>query len=285
MAPPVSFLQSSLAEVILVVCAVSRSTHAFMPSSPLCLVSPIRPTDTPTSVVGTLESLPLRLSSPKEEKAEDKFGGDSMSSTKSHQGQAATNTINERLLAELQEAQDKERFGARSAAGKKMGLVDGFGRRRKSDEEIRAAIAEARDLNGVNPLVALTGGLFAFAAAALLWWSTNQLGTWFALHPPETDVYFVQRASQVFRNIVMGMVSLASGFFGVTGLGIFLLGVRVAYGVLTGELDPTPIKPSAAAAAAARGKKEAVDFGKMMDLMTNKKSGRRGGASDTKRDG
>ena len=42
----------------------------------------------------------------------------------------------------------------------------------------------------------------------------------------------------------MGLSSLASGFFGVVGVGIFLLGVRVAYGVMTGELDPTPIKKS-----------------------------------------
>ena len=37
----------------------------------------------------------------------------------------------------------------------------------------------------------------------------------------------------------MGILSLASGFFFVTGLGIFLLGVRVAQGVASGELDPT----------------------------------------------
>lgn len=46
----------------------------------------------------------------------------------------------------------------------------------------------------------------------------------------------------VFRNVVVGLSSLASGFFGVVGLGIFLLGVRVGYGVIMGELDPTPIK-------------------------------------------
>ena len=191
-------------------------------------------------------------------------------------GMAVTNTINERLMAELQEAEDKEKYGAKSGAGKKYGLVDGFGRTRKTDEEIQAAIEEARDLNGVNPLVALTGGVFALVAAAILWWSTGLLGTWFATHPPQTDVYFVQRASQVVRNIAMGLFSLASGFFGVTGVGIFLLGVRVAYGVMVGVLDPTPIKPSAAAAAAAKEKQDAVDFGNIMGLMMNKKPNRRG---------
>ena len=70
----------------------------------------------------------------------------------------------------------------------------------------------------------------------------------------------------------MGMISLASGFFGVTGLGIFGMGVRVGYGVMTGELDPTPIKSRTA-----KAKESSVDFGNMMNLMMNKKPGRRGG--------
>lgn len=181
---------------------------------------------------------------------------------------AATNTVNERLLAELKEAEKKEKSGTRSSLGKKMGMVDGYGRPRKTDAEIQAAIEEARDLNGVNPVVAITGSLFALGAAAGLWYATKELGAFFASNPVDTDVYFVQRSSQVVRNIAMGLISLASGFFGVTGLGIFLLGVRVAYGVMTGELDPTPIK---------RNQQEKVDMSSVWDLMMNKKPGRRGG--------
>ena len=180
---------------------------------------------------------------------------------------AATNTINERLMAELQEAEEKEKFGAK---GKRLGLLDGYGRTRKSDAEMKVAIAEARDLNGVNPVVAIVGSVFAFAVAAALWIATNKLGGYFVSHPPETEVYFVVRTAQVFRNVVMGMISLASGFFGVTGLGIFGMGVRVGYGVMTGELDPTPIKARSPA-------KESVNVGNMMNLMMNKKPGRRGG--------
>ena len=182
---------------------------------------------------------------------------------------AATKTINERLLSELQEATNKEKYGARSKIGKKLSLVDGFGRPRKTDEEIREAIAKARDLNGVNPVVTLIGALFAFGVAAGLWYATNQLGIFFALHPVESDVYFINRVAQVFRNVVMGLISLASGFFGVCGLGIFLLGVRVAYGVITGELDPTPIKDNK--------ESETLDMPNVWDLMMNKKPGRRGG--------
>jgi hypothetical protein len=181
---------------------------------------------------------------------------------------AATNTVNERLLAELKEAESKEKYGPRSAVGKKLGLVDGYGRSRKSDAEIQAAIEQARDLNGVNPVVAITGSLFALGVAMGLWYGTKQLGLFFATNPIDSDVYFVQRSAQVVRNVAMGLISLASGFFGVTGLGIFLLGVRVAYGVMTGELDPTPIK---------QNQKEKVDMPNVWDLMMNKKPGRRGG--------
>jgi hypothetical protein len=112
----------------------------------------------------------------------------------------------------------------------------------KTDAERQAALVEARNLNGVNPLIALAGSLFALTSAAALWYLTQYLATYFAMHPVvETDFYFVSRVSSVFRNVVMGLVSLASGFFGVTGVGILLLAARVAYGVAMGELDPTPI--------------------------------------------
>lgn len=178
---------------------------------------------------------------------------------------ASTGTVsNERLMAELQQEIDSEKSGgARSQMGKKMGLSS-F-RSDKTDEERQVAIDQARDLNGVNPVVTVVGSLFALAGAAGLWWLTQYLAEFFAMRPIETDVYFVARVTSVFRNVVMGLVSLASGFFGVTGVGIFLLGVRVAYGVTTGELDPTPI--------VRKNKDEdekAVDFGNVWDLMTNK---------------
>jgi hypothetical protein len=177
-------------------------------------------------------------------------------------GKAMTGTVNERLLAELEDAARQEKYGSRSAMSKSMGV-----RSRKSDQEREAAIEEARNLNGVNPVVAITGSLFALAMAAGLWGLTNWLAEWFFLHPTNSDVYFVTRASSVVRNIVMGLSSLASGFFGVTGLGIFLLGIRVAYGVAKGELDPTPIK--------SKSKDGDVEAPNVWDLMMNKKPGRR----------
>jgi uncharacterized membrane protein (DUF2068 family) len=197
------------------------------------------------------------------DKMEDSIDTDDMV-TQTAQGKAATRTVNERLLQELEDAAKKEKFGARSSMGKKFGL-ESF-ESSKTDAERRIAIEEAQNLNGVNPAVALAGGAFALVAAAGLWLLTTYLATFFALHPVNSDVYFIQRVSGVFRNVVMGLASLASGFFGVTGLGIGLLGVRVAYGIVKGELDPTPLK---------KNHKDELEIPNVWDLMMNKKRGRR----------
>jgi hypothetical protein len=175
---------------------------------------------------------------------------------------AQTGTVNERLMQELQEAKQKEKFGARSKFSKNF---DGF-RSQKTDEEREAAIAAARNLNGVNPVVTTIGGVLALAAAFGLWTLTTTAAEFFASHPVVSDFYVVERLAAVFRNLVMGIISLATGFFGVTGLGIFLLGVRVAYGVATGELDPTPLPEQ---------QKQKTELPNVWDLMLNKKPTRR----------
>lgn len=182
---------------------------------------------------------------------------------------AKTRTVNERLLAELQEAKNKEKYGSRSELTKKFSL-DMF-QSTKTDEERRAAIEEARNLNGVNPVVTGIASLVALGAAFGLWQVTTTLGVFFATHPVETDWYVVQRSSAVFRNVVVGLSSLGAGFCGVTGLGIMLLTGRVAVGVARGELDPTPLpaKPG-----------EEVEMPDIWALMLNKKPNRRSGGKD-----
>ena len=185
---------------------------------------------------------------------------------------AATSTVNERLLSEIQASVDKEKYGP----PKTREYFKEF-RSQKSEEERRRSIEEARDLNGVNPLVCIGGAGFAWACAGALWALTTYLGYLFASHPVDADsVYFVQRLASVFQNVVVGLASLASGFFGVVGVGIFLLGVRVAWGVMTGELDPTPIK---------RPKSEEIVIPDVWGLMMGKKPNRRGkrggGGDDT----
>jgi len=156
--------------------------------------------------------------------------------------QAATSTVNERLLSEIQASLDKQKGVTTTSSSSKSREYFKEFRSTKTEEERQRSLEEARDLNGVNPLVCIGGAAFAWACAGALWVLTTYLGIFFASHPLDTDVYFVQRVAGVFRNVVVGLSSLASAFFGVVGVGIFLLGVRVGYGVITGELDPTPIK-------------------------------------------
>lgn len=141
---------------------------------------------------------------------------------------AKTNTVNERLMAELQAASDAEK-GPQTKMGKKF--RDNFRYSEKSDEEREAALEAARDLNGVNPTVTILASFFAFGMAYGFWTATQFLGELFLSHPVSDDApYAFARMASVFRNVVMGLSSLASGFSAVSGLGVFLLGSRVAYG-------------------------------------------------------
>lgn len=163
-------------------------------------------------------------------------------------------------MQEINAAAQTQKYGPKSDLFKEF-------RSTKTEEERRRSIEEARDLNGVNPLVCIGGAAFAWMCAGGLWLFTTYMGVVFASHPLETDVYFLQRVAGVFRNVVMGLSSLASGFFGVVGVGIFLLGVRVGYGVMVGELDPTPIKQK---------KGEEIVIPDVWGLMMGKKPNKRG---------
>lgn len=185
---------------------------------------------------------------------------------------AATNTVNARLQAELAAAAETEKAGGKSKLAKQ---VRSAFKSEKTDAERQRSIEEARNLNGVNPLVAGGSGLVAFGGSYALWTATSFFADLFASNPVETDFYTAARLSGVFRNIIIGLFSLASGFFGVIGLGLVLLGGRVAIGVLTGELDPTPIR---------KRRDQELEMPNVMDLMLNKKPGRRGGRKKDRSD-
>jgi len=180
---------------------------------------------------------------------------------------AKTNTVNERLMAELKAATEAER-GPKTKLGDK--LKGAFKYTDKTDQECQAALEAARDLNGVNPTVTIAASFFAFGMAYGFWTLTQFLAGVFVTHPvPEDAPYAFARAAGVFRNVVMGLTSLASGFAAVSGLGVFLLGCRVAYGVVTGELDPTPIKRPGIQGS------DDIEIPNVWDLMMNKKPNRR----------
>jgi hypothetical protein len=187
-------------------------------------------------------------------------------STINNNAAAKTNTVNERLMAELKAATEAER-GPKTKLGEKLKVA--FTYTERTEEERQAALEAARDLNGVNPTVTILASLFAFGMAYGLWSLTQFLAVVFLTHPVPSDApYAFARAASVFRNVVMGLTSLASGFAAVSGLGVFLLGCRVAYGVWMGELDPTPIKKTGM-------KNDEIEIPNVWDLMMNKKPNKR----------
>jgi len=208
---------------------------------------------------------------------------------------AKTNTVNTRLAAELEQAmgskgaqfvpaatQDKSEGGtAPSEPGKlfKMLSTDGKG---KTEEQRQKRIDEARDLNGVNPAVAAIGSASALAVGFLIWQATISVSTFFAMHPVDTDIYTLQRLSGLFRTVVVGATALASGFFGVCGLGLAGLAVKVAAGIAAGELDPTPIVKKRTGIEIVRGERAEGDVGvpNILDLMMGKKTKGFGGYYD-----
>ena len=255
-----------------------------------------------SSSTSLADSVERRLAAKPTEIKEIEIG----STTTAEPAKAVTSTVNERLMSEIQASVDTTKYGD----SKKREYFKEF-RSQKTEEERQRSIEEAKDLNGgelssrqtrtdstllllfaccwkspdsplthfpcgycfpVNPLVCIGGATFSWACAGALWIFTQFLAQLFATHPLDTDIYFVQRLAQVFRNAVLGLSSLASGFFGVIGVGIFLLGLRVAYGVARGELDPTPIKKKA-------GEEVVIPdiWGLMMGQKPNRRGGRGGG--------
>ncbi len=94
------------------------------------------------------------------------------------------------------------------------------------------------DLNGINPTTTILFSVFPVLASFGLFKLSAFLTDTFALDYIDSSIYPVQRLAIVARNLVVGLSTLATGFTGVIGVGLFVLGCRVAYGVLTGELDP-----------------------------------------------
>jgi len=118
-------------------------------------------------------------------------------------------------------------------------------------EDQKRIVRQEVDLNGVDPLTCILGSIPTAALSYGFWTFTGSAAEWFVTHPIETDFYPAQRLGTVFQTAMVGLSSLAAGIFGFTALGIFLLGLRVAAGVASGELDPSkqsdePVKPSTA---------------------------------------
>jgi len=106
-------------------------------------------------------------------------------------------------------------------------------------EDQKRIVRKEVDLNGIDPVTCLFGSIPVAGLSYGFWTLTGSAAEWFLAHPIETEFYPVQRLGVAFQTAVVGLSSLAAGIFGFTALGLFLLGLRVAFGAATGELDPT----------------------------------------------
>lgn len=108
-----------------------------------------------------------------------------------------------------------------------------------SGRKFSNAPVKKEDLNGVNPLITTFASIIPAGMSFVGWKVSSYLADNFAVQFLDSDIYPVQRAAVVARNLVVGISTLATGFSGVVAIGLFILGITVGIGVLKGELDPT----------------------------------------------
>ena len=102
----------------------------------------------------------------------------------------------------------------------------------------------ADDLNGIQPYTPFLFATVSGFMSAAGWQIARYLAAHFAVQYLNSDLYPVQRLAVVFRNVVVGICTLFSGFCGAVSLGLICLGVVVTIGVIKGELDPTKVLTS-----------------------------------------
>lgn len=91
------------------------------------------------------------------------------------------------------------------------------------------------DISRVNPFSALLGAGAAFFISYVTWNLLQSLIYMYLSHPPQFDLYIIQRISVVIRTALITMLALGSGISGVTGLGLALLAGRTTIAIVTGE--------------------------------------------------
>lgn len=101
------------------------------------------------------------------------------------------------------------------------------------------------DISGVNPASAFLGAAGAAICSYAAWYMLNSTIRFAVLHPMDEQIYIVQRVTTVIRTALVSLFALASGFSGVTSLGLTLLGLRTSYAAITGEfVKSSKSKPS-----------------------------------------
>lgn len=118
---------------------------------------------------------------------------------------AQMSTINAQLLAEIEAAKGSIRL-----------------------EAPQIEVREEVDISDVNPAVAVASSVATICAAYFMWQFTTFMTISFAEHPFQSDFYPVQRFAGLVRQVVVGASSLLTGLTAATGIGVGVLGIKVA---------------------------------------------------------
>ncbi|MEO0430205.1 MAG: DUF3082 domain-containing protein [Cyanobacteria bacterium J06656_5] len=87
----------------------------------------------------------------------------------------------------------------------------------------------------VSPLRCFSGAFMAGTLSILVYRMMIAIATTFANKPVTSDNPTVINLSAAVRTLVVGMVALGAGVFGIAALGLFLLGVQLIIKKISGQ--------------------------------------------------
>ena len=86
-----------------------------------------------------------------------------------------------------------------------------------------------------TPLSCFIGSFLAGTLGILCYRMMVAIATTFAAKPVMSDNTVVLNISVAVRTLVVGIVALGAGVFGITAVGLFLLGIQIMIKKLTGQ--------------------------------------------------
>lgn len=95
--------------------------------------------------------------------------------------------------------------------------------------------AEKGGKKPTTPLSCFSGSFLAGTLGILCYRMMVAIATTFAAKPVVSDNPLVLNISVAVRTLVVGIVALGAGVFGLTAVGLFLLGVQLIIKKLTGQ--------------------------------------------------
>ena len=94
-----------------------------------------------------------------------------------------------------------------------------------------------------TPLSCLIGSFLAGTFGSLCYRMMVAIATAFAAKPVVSDNTVVLNISVAVRTLVVGIVALGAGVFGLTAVGLFLLGIQLLIKRLTGQDVTASLEP------------------------------------------